>query len=169
MSIKVEESVTISRSPVEIYQFWRNFENLSKFMGHLKSVTPYDNTRSHWVAKAPLGAKVEWDAVITNEQSNKFISWRSVEDADIPNAGSVTFEPLSEDRGTIVRVILEYKPPLGALGAAVAKLFGEEPSQQIREDLRRLKQLLETGEIPTIEGQPMGAQRMTYHSPQTQL
>jgi uncharacterized membrane protein len=154
--IRVEEAVTINRPAAELYQFWRNLENLPQIMRHLVSVTPIDPERSHWVARAPLGRTVEWDAAITSERENQWLVWRSVDGADVENAGSVHFEPATGGRGTVVRVILEYRPPAGAVGAAVAKLFGEEPAQQVHEDLRRFKQRMEAGEVPTVEGQPVG-------------
>jgi uncharacterized membrane protein len=154
--IKVERAVTINKSPAELYRFWRNFENLPRFMEHLKSVTIIDNTHSHWVVNAPGGTSVEWDAVIINERENELIAWRSVESADIDNAGSVHFTPAPGGRGTQVRVVLEYDPPAGRAGATIARLFGEEPDQQVREDLRHFKEIMEAGEIPTTEGQPSG-------------
>ena len=142
--IKVEESVVINnRRPHELYNYWRNFQNLPRFMNHLESVTVTGEGRSHWVAKAPAGTSVEWDAEVYNEKQGELIAWRSLEGADVDNAGSVHFTPAGD--GTEVRVVLKYDPPGGAIGAAVAKLFGEEPAQQIREDLGRFKQLMETG------------------------
>jgi uncharacterized membrane protein len=157
--IHVDVSMTIERSPWDLYQFWRNFENLPRFMEHLESVTVIDEKRSHWVAKAPAiaGGKVEWDAEIINDEPNTLVAWRSLENANVDNAGSVRFVPGPEGRGTEVRVVIDYIPPGGRIGMWVAKLFGEEPSQQIREDLRRFKRLMETGEIPTTQGQPKGA------------
>lgn len=154
--IKVEKSVTVNRPPEEVYRFWRDFQNLPRFMNHLESVTDLGNGRSHWVAKAPAGKTVEWDAEVYNEKENELIAWRSLEGADVDNAGSVRFEPAPEGRGTIVRVTLKYDPPAGKIGSLVAKLWGEEPSQQIEEDLRRFKQVMEAGEIPTTEGQSSG-------------
>jgi uncharacterized membrane protein len=154
--IKVEKSITINRSPEELYRFWRNFENLPRFMNHLESVRTTEGNRSHWVAKAPAGSTVEWDAEIYNEKEGELIAWRSLEGADVDNAGSVRFEPATGGRGTTVRVTLKYDPPGGAIGALFAKLFGEEPSQQIEEDLRRFKQVMEAGEAATTEGQSSG-------------
>src|SRR5262249_36368579 len=154
--IKVEKSVTIRKQPKEVYQFWRNFENLPRFMNHLEAVRVIDNNRSHWVAKAPAGKTVEWDAEIINEKENELIAWRSLDDADVPNAGSVHFTEAPNGRGTEVKVVLNYAPPGGTLGALFAKLFGEEPEQQVDEDLRRFKQILEAGETPSIEGQSSG-------------
>lgn len=155
--IRVERTVTISnKSPEELYRFWCNFENLPTFMKHLKSVTVINDTRSHWIANAPLGNSVEWDADLITDQENQFISWASVEGADVDNSGFVRFRPLAQGRGTEVKVVIEYNPPGGGLTAAIAKIFGEEPEQQIGDDLRRFKMLMETGEIATTEGQPRG-------------
>lgn len=155
-AIKVEKTLTINKPASELYHFWHNFENLPNFMKHLKSVKVYDQKRSHWIATAPLGGSIEWDADIIEERENEFISWCSVEGADVDNAGFVRFKKAPEDRGTEVKVVIEYHPPGGALTATFAKLFGEEPEQQIGDDLRRFKMLMEAGEIATTEGQPKG-------------
>ena len=152
--IHVEQSVTISRPIAEVFRFWRNFENLPQFMNHLQSVSVREEGISHWVAKGPAGMNVEWDARIINEVENKLIGWQSLTGSTISTAGSVNFD--ESPRGTVVRVHLQYSPPGGRLGAAIARLFGEEPNTTVREDLRRFKQLMETGEIPTTEGQPAG-------------
>lgn len=159
-AIQVEKTVTIfNRSPEELYQYWRNFANLPTFMKHLKSVTVINPVRSHWVANAPLGNSVEWDAEIITEQENQLIAWSSVENADIDHSGFVRFQPAPQGRGTEVKVVLEYSPPAGVVGAAFAKLFGEEPEQQIGDDLRRFKMLMEAGEIATTEGQSSGREQ----------
>ncbi|MBI4780103.1 MAG: SRPBCC family protein [Oscillatoriophycideae cyanobacterium NC_groundwater_1537_Pr4_S-0.65um_50_18] len=159
-SIKVEKSVTIqNKSPEELYHFWRNFANLPAFMKHLKSVQVIDLQRSHWVANAPGGATIEWDAEIVNDQENKLISWASIEGSEVDNAGFVRFQSAPAGRGTEVKVVLEYSPIGGILGSAIAKLFGEEPEQQIGDDLRRFKQLMEAGEIATTENQSTGRGR----------
>ncbi|HEU4648827.1 MAG TPA: SRPBCC family protein [Gemmatimonadales bacterium] len=145
--IKVERTVLISRAPEEIWSFWRDFENLPRFMEHLESVRVLDQLHSRWVARAPAGTRVEWDAEIHNEIPGELIAWRSLPGADVNNAGSVHFEPAARGNATRVRVVLSYEPPAGRLGAAVATLFGEEPAQQVEEDLRRLKQVLESGEV----------------------
>lgn len=150
--LKVERAVTIQKSPEELYHVWRNFENLPGFMSHLASVTVKDATHSHWVAKAPAGREVAWDAEIINERENELIAWRSLESSDIRNAGSVP----PGGRGTVVKVVLEYEPLAGKAGWLVARLFGENPDQQVREDLRHLKAIMETGEIPTTKGQSSG-------------
>lgn len=154
--IRIEKSVTINQSPEELYRFWRNFENLPRFMNHLESVRVLDNDLSHWVVKAPAGMNVEWDAQIINEKENEMIAWRSLEGATIPNAGSVHFKAAPEGRGTILKVEINYDAPGGSVTAAIARLFGEEPGQQVQEDLRRLKQILETGEAAVAEAQPSG-------------
>jgi uncharacterized membrane protein len=146
--VRVEHSVRIDASPERLYAFWRNFENLPRFMHNLESVTVRDRNRSHWVAKGPLGSKVEWEAEIINEVPNELIGWRSVEGSQIDNAGSVHFTP--DGRGTIVRVLLRYDPPAGVVGATVSKLLGEDPSLNVEEDLRRMKSLVETGGLPNI-------------------
>jgi len=151
--IKVVRAVTIQRPAEELYNHWRQFENLPRFMSHLVSVTR-DGNRSHWIARAPAGMTVEWDAEIVNNEPNRLIAWRSLSGSQIGTAGSVHFTPLSLDRGTEVVVSLKYDPPGGTLGSWVAWAFGQEPGQQIREDLRRFKQMMEAGEFATIEGQP---------------
>jgi uncharacterized membrane protein len=153
--IKVERSVVVNRPVHEVYQFWRNFENLPRFMDHLESVTVLDETRSHWIAKAPAGTRVEWDAAIHNEIDNELIAWRSLPGSDINHAGSVHFAPTSQG-GTEVRVVLSYEPPAGKLGAAVAKLLGEEPAQQVEDDLRRFKQVMEALEVQGNSRNPAG-------------
>ncbi len=154
--IRVEHSITINKPAEEVFKFWRNFKNLPRFMDHLESVQVIDDKHSHWVAKAPGDRTVEWDATIIEEIPNKKIAWKSADDAQVPNSGQVLFEPAPANRGTEVKVILAYDPPAGIFGEIFAKLFGQEPSQQIREDLRRIKQILEAGENPRIEGQPQG-------------
>jgi uncharacterized membrane protein len=153
---KVEKSVTINRPAAELYSFWRNFENLPRFMNHLEAVRVTGGDRSHWVAKAPAGTSVEWDAEIYNEKEGELIAWRTLEGSQVASAGSVRFESAPNGRGTVVRVSLKYDPPGGKLGSLVARLFGENPEQQIEEDLGRFKQLMETGEVATTKGQSSG-------------
>ena len=152
---RAEKSIRIAAPVDTVYGFWRNFENLPRFMSHLKSVAVLDAKRSHWVAKGPAGIDAEWDADIINEIPNELIGWRSVDGSRVDNSGSVHFEA-TPNRGTEVKVMLRYDPPGGLAGAALAKVFGEDPARQVREDLRRLKQLVETGETATTEGQPSG-------------
>jgi uncharacterized membrane protein len=150
--IKVERTITVNRPREEVYHFWRQLENLPRFMDHLESVTVLDEDRSHWVAKAPAGTKVEWDASIQDEIENELIAWRSLPGSDIDNAGSVHFIPAGD--GTEVRVVLSYDPPAGKVGAAVARLLGEEPELQVEEDLRRFKQVMEAVETPARSRKP---------------
>jgi uncharacterized membrane protein len=154
--VKVEKSVTVNRPVEEVYRFWRNFENLPRFMDHLESVTVIDETRSHWVAKAPAGTRVEWDAAIHNEIEDELIAWRSLPGSDVNNAGSIHFTPTEDGAGTEVLVVLSYEPPAGKVGAAVAKLLGEEPSKQVEDDLRRFKQVMEASEVRGNSKQPAG-------------
>ncbi|MBW4515748.1 MAG: SRPBCC family protein [Timaviella obliquedivisa GSE-PSE-MK23-08B] len=160
-SVKVEKSVSIlNKSPEELYQFWHNFENLPSFMKHLQSVTVLDEQRSHWVANAPGNATVEWDAeTVIDDAENHLIAWSSLPGATIDNSGFVRFQAAAPGRGTEVKVVLEYTPPGGIVGVTIAKLFGEEPEQQLGDDLRRFKQIMEAGEIATTEGQPSGRGR----------
>lgn len=155
-AVVVEKVITVNRPAEECYRFWRDFDNFPRFMTHVESVEAISDTRSHWKVKAPMGASVEWDAEITDDQPNRLLSWHSVQGAEVDNAGTVYFEPAPGERGTTVRVKLQYSPPAGKLGAAFAKLFGEEPAQQIDSDLRHFKQLIETGVIPTTVGQSAG-------------
>ncbi len=155
-ALRVEKTVTINRPASELYSFWRNFENLPRFMKHVQSVQSLDTQRSHWVTNAPLGQTIEWDAVIVTDEPDHLIAWASAEGADIENSGFVRFQPI-DNLGTEVKVVMEYQPPGGVLAAAIAKLFGEEPEQQIGDELNRFKQLMEAGEIATTEGQPKGA------------
>ncbi len=144
--VRVDESIVLDRSRGEVYRFWRNLENLPRFMDHLEAVTVLDDRRSHWTAKGPAGSRVEWDAEIHREVPNELLAWRSLPGSAVDNAGSVHFMP-TDTGDTEVRVVLRYDPPAGKLGAAVARLFGEDPSRQIADDLRRLKQVVEAGDI----------------------
>lgn len=155
-TLEVERAVTIERPRQELYRFWRDFSNLPRFMDHLQSVSVIDDTHSHWVARSPVGKAVEWDAEITDELENELIAWRSMRGSDIRNAGSVRFADVPGGRGTEVRVDLRYDAPAGKLGAALARLFGENPDSQVHEDLRHFKQVMEAGETPTTDGQPTG-------------
>jgi uncharacterized membrane protein len=145
--VQVRKAITINRPAEDLYRFWRDFSNLSRFMHHLESVQVIDDRRSHWKAKAPLGRTVEWDAEVTEDRTNERLAWRSLEGADVPNHGSVSFEPAPGGRGTTVRVDLHYEPPGGVVGATIAQLFGREPGQEVQEDLRAFKQLMETGDV----------------------
>jgi uncharacterized membrane protein len=155
-ALYVQASVTVNRPSDEVYRFWHDFENLPRFMNHLEAVRMTGDGRSRWTAQAPAGRTVEWDAEIIEDRPNQLIAWRSMPGAKVPNAGRVSFMRAAGGRGTEVRVELEYRPPAGALGKAVAKLFGEEPEQQVRDDLRRFKQVIETGEVVRSDGSPQG-------------
>jgi uncharacterized membrane protein len=140
----VHESIHIRRPRQQVYAYWRNLGQLPQFMEHLVSVSGDPNGVTHWTAKAPIGT-VEWDAKIVEDKLNEMISWRSLDDSEVRNSGAVRF--FDEGDGTLVDVDISYDPPAGALGAVVAKLFGEAPDQQVRDDLQRLKQILENGVI----------------------
>jgi len=154
--VRVDTAVTINRRAIELYEFWRRLDQLPRFMDHLVSVTCIGPRVSHWVAKAPAGRTVEWNAEIINDLRGELIAWRTLENSAVVSAGSVSFKSAPGGRGTEVRVHLQYDPPAGKAGATVAWLLGYDPSQTIREDLRRLKQLMEAGELPTTLGQPRG-------------
>lgn len=154
--VHVEEVTTINKRMDEVYRAWKDFERFPRFMRHLESVEMLGNRRSRWRATGPAGTTAEWEAEMVADREGELIAWRSVEGSQIQNNGTVRFQPAPGARGTQVRVTLEYHPPAGRLGRGVAWLFGEEPDQQIREDLRRFKQLMETGEIPVSEGFGLG-------------
>jgi len=144
--VNVLESVTIQRSIEELYRFWRNLENLPHFMRHLTSVDKITDTISHWRAKGPAGMLVEWDAEVYNELPNKLIAWRSLEGSDVVSAGSVNFDRSDDARATRVTVHLQYSPPLGKVGAAVARLFGADAQTEIRADLERFRSMVEANQ-----------------------
>jgi uncharacterized membrane protein len=157
LGIRVDKAITIARPRHEVFGFWRSLGNLPRFMKHVVAVQELDGNRSHWVVEAPGGRTVQWDAIIHNEIPTELIAWRSLAGADVASAGSVWFRDAPGGRGTEVRVELQYNPPAGMFGAAVAQLAGKEPGQEIQEDLHRLKAILETGEALTVAGQPSGA------------
>ena len=156
---------TVGKSPQEVYDFWHAFDRLPTFMTHLDDVTITGEGTSHWTASAPFGKTVEWDAKITEDVPGERISWESVGDADVSNQGSIRFVAAPGDRGTEVSVTLSYDMPAGKLGETAAKFFGEEPSQQLGDDLRRFKQVMETGEIARSDGSP-GGHRAGHQFPQ---
>ena len=139
--IRVEESVNVNATPADLFQFWRNFENLPKFMSHLQSVDIIDSRRSKWRTKGPAGVNIEWEAEVINEVPNELIGWRSIDGSTVNHAGSVHFT--ASDRGTEVRVIMRYDPPAHSLGAKISQMLGEDPATQVREDLNEFKQLIE--------------------------
>jgi uncharacterized membrane protein len=148
--IHVRESVRIEKPLAEVYRFWRQLENLPRFMTNLEKVIELGNGRSRWIARGPADVTVEWDAEIINEIENKVIGWRSLPGGDVVTAGSVTFAAVRRGPSTQISVHLQYAPPAGRFGALVATVAGREPSQTIRGDLRRLKQILEAGEVPRV-------------------
>ena len=155
----VARAVTINRPRQELFAYWRDFANLATIMDDVKSITVLDDRRSHWVVAAPGGKTVEWDALITEEEPGRRIAWRSDEGADIKNRGWVEFRDGPTGRGTEVHALIEYDAPAGVLGRLVAKATGHEPNVQARRELRRFKQLMETGEITTAEGPHGGRPR----------
>jgi uncharacterized membrane protein len=154
--IHAQGTCIVNSTPEEVYQFWRNFQNLPRFMRHVESVEELGNGRSHWKVKGPAGMEVEWDATIVADVPNELITWRTLENSDVDHAGAVRFERAAGGRGTIVKVNLEYLPLGGVIGATVAKLFGEEPGQQLDDDLRRFKQVLEVGEVVVSDATLLG-------------
>jgi uncharacterized membrane protein len=160
MGIKINKSVTVNAQPEDVYRFWRDFENLPRFMKHVTSVHKLDDKRSHWVITDMSGLKrLEWQAQIINEKENELIAWMSMPGSDIYVNGSVHFRPAMEGRGTVVTAIIGYEAPAGLPGSAVARIFNKATAQQIKEDLRRFKEYIETGEIATVMNQPSGKQR----------
>jgi uncharacterized membrane protein len=155
----VEQAFIINRSPEDLYSYWRNFQNLPNIMTHLHEVRVIDDRRSHWVADAPriAGGSVEWDAQITHDEPNRMIAWQSLPDSQVEMKGAIRFAKAPGDRGTEVHVFINYVPPAGMIGHAIATLFGEHPRRQMRDDLRNFKCLMETGEIPNTIGQPRGS------------
>lgn len=151
--VRVEDSVTITGpSPQEVYTFWRDYANLARFMGQVVSVTDLGGGRSHWIVTGPLGTTLEYDAQIHNEVPGSLIAWRSIGEGDLDTAGTVTFETAPGHRGTIVRINQKFDPPGGRLGVAIARWLGADPQAVTRENLRRLKQLFESGELaPAVE------------------
>jgi uncharacterized membrane protein len=162
--IHVLEAVRLEKPVDEVYRFWRRFENLPRFMTYLERVDDLGERRSHWVAKGPAGMKVEWDAEIINEVENQVIGWRTLPGSQVTIAGSVNFDSVRNGEATQVTVHLQYAPPAGRAGALFAKIFGREPSQTVREDLRRFKRLLEAGEIPTAATNRSPEPHSTHHS-----
>lgn len=151
--IRVQTTITIARPAQDIWRFWRDFTNLPSIFPHITEVRPIGGERTHWTAKGPAGTTFEWDGEMTQEVANEVLEWHSLPGAQVRNAGRLRLSPAPADRGTEVEVMLRYEPPGGMLGSAFAKLFRREPTQEVREGLRKLRQLLETGEIPTVDGQ----------------
>lgn len=154
--VHVEQTISINRPAKELYAFWRKLENLPLIMTHLRSVEVIDDKRSSWTAVGPGGVSVGWEAQIISDVPDESLAWRSLRPASVDNAGSVRFVELPGDRGTEVRVTLDYIPPAGLAGRAAAKLLGADPNSTVRDDLRRFKAIMEAGEVPTIKGQAHG-------------
>jgi uncharacterized membrane protein len=163
--VDLSATTTINLPPAEVYSFWRELENLPTFMAHVDDVVRSGAGSSHWKVSAPFGRTVEWDATITEDVPGERIAWHSTEGADVDNEGAVSFVAAPGDRGTEVHVNIAYRMPAGKLGEAVAKYFGEDPHQQLDDDLRRLKQVLETGEVVRSDGAP-GGKRARREFPQ---
>jgi uncharacterized membrane protein len=153
--LHLHKHITVNKSPEELYQFWKNFENFPQFMSHLESVERIDDKRSRWTAKAPVGT-ISWEAEVTDDIPNERVAWHSLPNSAVPNRGCVEFKGAPGRRGTEVHVEIYYSPPAGTLGATIAQLFGEEPHFQVQEDLRKFKQIVEAGEVATTVGQPTG-------------
>lgn len=150
--VQVRQQVTVNRPVGELYRFWRNVENLPRVMTYLEDVKSLGDRRSHWVAKGPAGQRIEWDAEVTDARENELVAWRSIEGSEVPNEGSVRFTRSTDGNGTVIDVALTYHPPGGKAGAAVAKLFGREPAQEIRRDLDHFKERVESGNLILSSG-----------------
>ena len=164
--IHAKGTCIVNSTPEEVYQFWRNFQNLPRFMRHVDSVEDLGDGRSHWKVKGPAGMEVEWDATIVADVPNEVITWRTLENTDVDHAGAVRFERAAGGRGTVIKVNLEYMPVGGVIGSTVAKLFGEEPEQQLDDDLRRFKQVLEVGEVVVSDATLLGTGYMAQRAAQ---
>lgn len=154
--VRVHRAVTINRSPREVYEFWRKLENLPRFMQHLESVEQLDERRSRWKARMLGGMPLTWEARITRDEPGEVLAWETVPGSAVEHFGHVRFQPAGADEATELYVEMSYRPPMGVAGEAVARLLNTVTEQQIKEDIRRCKQILETGEVPTVEGQPSG-------------
>lgn len=159
--IHLRRSLIVNRPPEELYQVWRDFRNLPRFMHNVVSIQEREDHKWHWITQGPAGLRVEWDAEISQDRPKELIAWRSLPNGDVEHAGSVRFERAPGGRGTVVRVEMQYRPPAGRAGNLVARLLGKSPELQVRADLLRFKQLVETGEIARTEGQPAGRSRST--------
>jgi uncharacterized membrane protein len=154
--LEVDQRLTVNRPAEALYRFWRDFENLPRVMSFIDSVQTRDPTHSHWTARTPLGHRVEWDAEVVEDRPDQKIAWRSLESSEVWHAGVVRFEPATGGRGTVVRLQMEYRTPLGGAGDIVARMFQGALREQVKQALRPFKQLMETGEITTTRGQPQG-------------
>lgn len=154
--MRIKAAVTINRSAEDLYRYWHDFENLPDFMTHLRSVEWIDEGRSRWTVRAPLGSSASWDAETTEDVPNELIAWQSLPGSMVENAGEVRFVEASGGRGTELHVLLHYEAPAAAIGSALLKLFGDDPVQQVKDDLRRFKQVMETGQVVRSDGAPYG-------------
>ena len=154
--LRVKKSMTVNRPPDELYAFWRNLENLPRFMKHVRSVQRHGNGRSHWVVAGPRGTVFKWDAQITVDRPNEMIAWQTVPGSSVDHRGYVKFVPAPGGRGTEVHVAMEYQPPGGEAGKLIGSLLGGITEQEIQEQIRNFKSIMEAGEIPTIKGQTSG-------------
>jgi uncharacterized membrane protein len=159
--IHIREAVTVARPAAELYELWRNLENLPRYMSYVEAVETIDRHRSRWTVRGPAGHRVTWDAEIINEVPGSVIGWRSVPGSEVVHAGSVRFREARPGQ-TEILVHLQYDPPAGRAGKLVATLLGKNPASEVREDLRRFKRMIETGEIPTAGFQPAGRRTATY-------
>lgn len=148
----VARAVTIDRTPEDLYAYWREFSNLAVLMENIERIETVDPQRSHWVVKGPAGKDIEWDSLVTEDVPNRRIAWQAAEGADVQNSGWVEFRPAPGDRGTEVHALIRYDAPGGPFGRMIAKVLQREPNTQMRRELRRFKQLMETGEITTSQG-----------------
>jgi uncharacterized membrane protein len=155
-TVDLVATTTVRKEPLEVYAYWRALEHLPDFMAHVEDVRQVSATRSHWEVSAPFGRTVEWDAEITQDVPGETLAWRSLEGADVANAGLIRFSRAPRDQGTEIRVTISYDVPGGKLGEAFAKWAGEDPHQQLDDDLRRFKQVMETGEVVRSDGAPWG-------------
>jgi uncharacterized membrane protein len=168
--VQVRECFTVNAPPGSLYRFWKRFSDFPRFMRNVRSVAELGAGRSHWVVGGPAGRTVEWDAEIVEDVPDAGLRWRTLEGAAVRHGGCVAFRPATGGRGTVVDVRMAYEPPAGAAAASLVRMLGEEPEEQIREDLRRFKSLVETGEIPTTGGQSSartgeGARRGPFAAP----
>jgi uncharacterized membrane protein len=165
-SSSAKATFLVNTTPQEAYELWRNFENLPRFMSHLKEVRVLDDRRSEWTARGPLDREVRWHAEITEDRENERIAWRTVPGSEIPNGGFVEFRADPQNRGTFVTAQVQYSLPGGAVATGLAAVFGKHPEFMVREDLRRFKALVETGETPTTAGQTHGPRGIHGHTEQ---
>ena len=158
-AVEIRQAIQVARPRREVYAYWRDFTNLPRFMKHVRSVEVHEGGRSHWTVQAPPAPPLEWDAELVVDEPDERIAWRSLDDASVANAGDVRFTELPGARGTGLTLEFAYRPPQGVVGAAAAQLLKGVTEQEIREDLRRFKAMLEAGEVPRIAGQPSGRGR----------